>query len=132
MDPTALFPDICHLKEGRVEAYGAAGIPISGLMHSWRTGRYHNPVKALVFNITLNQVLTGIRAHILIVPGNDHMGKGPGKGRDLLNIDRGRNIDSAMTDINADLHNLNVESGRRRVVFKSTFYFPLSTLLPLA
>jgi hypothetical protein len=32
------------------------------------------------------------------------MGKSPGKNRDLLNIDRGRNIDSAMTDINADLH----------------------------
>jgi hypothetical protein len=104
MDPTALFPDIGHLKEVRVEAYGAAGIPISGLMHSWRTGRYHHPVDTEIFNIGLNQVLTGIGTHILIVSGNGHMGKSPGKNRDLLNIDRGRNIDSAMTDINADLH----------------------------
>jgi hypothetical protein len=35
------------------------------------------------------------------------MGKGPGKSRDLLYIDRGRNVDSAMTDINADLHKAN-------------------------
>ena len=27
-----------------------------------------------------------------------------GKSRDLLDIDGGRDIDSAMTDINADLH----------------------------
>jgi hypothetical protein len=32
------------------------------------------------------------------------MGKGSSKGRDLLNIDRGWNVDSAMADINADLH----------------------------
>jgi hypothetical protein len=107
MDPTALFPDIGHLKEVRVEAHGAAGIPISGLMHSWRTGRYHDPVNAQILNIVLDPVLTGIRTHILIVSGNGHMGKSPGKNRDLLNIDRGRNIDSAMTDINADLHKSN-------------------------
>jgi hypothetical protein len=33
------------------------------------------------------------------------MGKGSGKCRHLLNIDRRRNINSAMTDVDADLHN---------------------------
>jgi hypothetical protein len=105
MDPTALFPDIGHLKKVRVETCGATGIPIGRLMHSRGTGCNHDPVNAQIFNIVLDPVLTGIRTHILIVPGNGHMGKGPGKGCDLLNINRCGNVDSTMTDIDTNFHN---------------------------
>jgi len=106
MDPGTLFSDIGHLKEIGIEASRAAGIPIGGLMHSWGARRYYDPVNTQIFNIGLNPVLTGVRTHILIVSGNGHMGKGSSKGCDLLNIDRGCNVDSAMADINADFHAL--------------------------
>jgi hypothetical protein len=40
----------------------------------------------------------------VIIAGNGDVRQGFSKGIDLPDIDRGRNVDTTMTDVNADFH----------------------------
>jgi hypothetical protein len=75
-------------------------------VHPRRASRYHHPINAIVSDIVLNQFLARIRAHILIISGDFDMGKGLSKCPDPFDIYCRRNVDSTMTDIDTDLHNI--------------------------
>jgi hypothetical protein len=112
MNPRALFSDVGHFKKVGIESCRVNGLTVSRFVHSRRASSHDYAVNAIVSDIVLNHVLAGIRAHILIISSYGNMGKSFGECRHLLDIDRCRNINSAMTDENADLHFSNVV-GRR-------------------
>jgi len=105
VNPGTLFTDIGHFKIVRVEPCGLNGLTVSRFVHSRRARGYHHPINAIVSDIVLNQILTRIRTHILIIPSDLDMGEGLSKFPHLLDIYRSCNVNSTMTDINADLHN---------------------------
>jgi len=106
MDPGTLFTDIGHFKKVGIKARRPNGISISIFMHPRGTGSHYDPIDAKTFNVIFNEILTGVRTHILIIPGHGDMGKGLGERRQLFNVDRCRNINSTMTDVYTNLHNL--------------------------
>jgi hypothetical protein len=104
MNPGALFPDVGHFKKVGIESCGVNGLAVSRFVHSRGASRHDDAVNAVVSDVVLNHVLAGIGAHILIISRDGNVGKGFGECRHLLDIDRCRNINSTMTDENADLH----------------------------
>jgi hypothetical protein len=112
MNPGTLFPDVGHFKKVRIESCRVNGLPVGRFVHPGRASSDDYPVNAAVSDIVLNQVLAGVGTHVLIISGDGDMGKGFGKCRHLFDVNRCRNIDSAMTDKNADFHFSNVV-GRR-------------------
>jgi hypothetical protein len=100
-------------------------------MHSRRTGGHDHPINAVVSDVVLDQILTGIRTHILIISGDGDSGKGLGISPYLFDIYCRSNVDTTMTDINTDFHSLNVESGTWNVDFLFfTFKLLRATLRP--
>jgi hypothetical protein len=115
MNPGTLFSDVGHFEKVGIESRRVDGLTIGRFVHSRRAGRYDHPVNAIVSDIVLNQVLAGVGTHVLIIPGDGNMGKGFGECRYLLDIDRCRNINSTMTDKNANFHISNVVGRRSKV-----------------
>jgi hypothetical protein len=105
VNPGTLFTDVGHFKKVGIESCRLDSLTVSGFVHPGRASRYHHPINAIVSDIVLNQILARIRAHILIISGDFDMGEGLSKCPDLFDIYCRRNVDSTMTDINADLHN---------------------------
>jgi hypothetical protein len=108
VNPGTLFTDVGHFKKVGIESCRLNGLTVSRFVHSGGASRYHHPINAIVSDIVLNQILTRIRTHILIISGNRDMRKRLSKCLYLLDIYRSRNVDSTMTDINADFHGFSV------------------------
>jgi len=73
-------------------------------VHSWGTGSHYNPIETQILDIILNEILTGIRTHILIISGDRNMGESLCEGRHSIDIYSSGNVNPTMTDVNAYLH----------------------------
>ena len=101
-DPRHLLADVAHLHQEAVQAGVLGGAAEGGLVQVRRAGRHHDAGQAVLGDVPLHQFLAGVRAHVLVVPGDDHAGQALGELRQRLDVDRAGNIAAAMADVNPD------------------------------
>jgi hypothetical protein len=102
VNPTALFPQVSHFEQVRIEAGALDHLPEGGFMEPWGTGGDHHAVKPELGNIFPDALLTGFRARILDISSVDDIFKFGALGGDSLAIDCSGDVQSAMADKDAD------------------------------
>ena len=71
-------------------------------MHRGRAGSDDDAVQVVLFDRLLDERLTGVGAHILVVGGVDDTGIVEQRFGHLLHVHRASDVESAVTDKNAD------------------------------
>jgi hypothetical protein len=102
-------------------------------MHSRRAGSDHHPVDGEFADILFDQILSGVRAEITVIPGCLHSGKGAGETGKFMTINCGSDIGTTVTDIDTDFLFHKVTKGlkgSRIQVIKGEIFF-LKTLEPM-
>jgi hypothetical protein len=102
VNPTALFPQVSHFEQVRIEAGAFEHLPEGGFMEPWRAGGDHHAVKPELGNIFPDALLTGFRARIVDISRNNDIFKFGALGGDPLAIDCSGDVQSAMADKDAD------------------------------
>ena len=74
-DPRHLLADVAHLHQEAVQAGVLGGAAEGGLVQVRRAGGHHDAGEAVLGDVPLHQFLAGVRAHVLVVPGEDHAGQ---------------------------------------------------------
>jgi len=102
VNPTALFSQVSHFEQVRIEAGALDHLPEGEFMEPWRTGGDHHAVKPELGNIFPDALLTGFRARIVDISRKNDIFKFGALGGDSLAIDRSGDVQSAMADKDAD------------------------------
>jgi hypothetical protein len=101
MNPGALFPDIGNIEKVGIDPFFGKYVSKGRLMHPRRAGGDDHPVDGEITDILFDQILAGIGTEITVVTGNLDSGEGSGKRGEFMTIDRGSDIRSTVTDVNA-------------------------------
>jgi hypothetical protein len=102
VDPTALFPQVGHFQQVRIEAGRDQHLPEGRLMQPRRAGAHHDAIQAVLRNIVADLALPGLAARITDGLGDGHIRQtGNGCG-DPVAIHRLRNVHAAAAYIDAD------------------------------
>ena len=102
VNPTALFPQVSHFEQVRIEACAFEHLPEGGFMEPWRTGGDHHALKPEIGNIFPDALLTGFRARIVDISRKSDIFKFGALGGDPLTIHCSGDVQSAMADKDAD------------------------------
>ena len=94
-----MLPDIGHLKEVGIYPGLLAGAAKGRLMHRRRTRGNNYPVKPQLLNILLNEFLTRVGTHELIVTSDDYCIQVLGKLGYLTAINSSGDVTTTMADI---------------------------------
>ena len=102
-DPGAVLAHVGHLEQERVEAGVGRGLAERGLVHGRRAGRHDDAVHAELLDVFFDQVLAGIRAHVLVLARDHHVGLLGSPGGDLLDVDLAADVAAAVAEVDGDL-----------------------------
>ena len=75
VNPGDVLTDVHHLHEEGVDASARDGAPEGGLVEVRRTSRHHDPIQPMLGNISLDQLLAWVRAHVLVLTRDYHVGQ---------------------------------------------------------
>ncbi len=102
VDPGAVLADVGHLAEEGVEARTLGGIAEGLLVHPRGAGGDDDPVKVLLGDRLLQQVLPRVGAHVFVVGGIGDTGDAACLLCYPFHVDRARDVLAAVTDKYAD------------------------------
>jgi hypothetical protein len=102
VNPTALFPQVSHFEQVRIEARAFEHLPEGGFMEPWGAGGDHHAVKPELGNIFPDALLTGFRARIEDISRKGDIFKFGALGGDPPAIHCSGDVQSAMADKDAD------------------------------
>ena len=102
MYPRALLSYVCYLNHVGVKTCGGSRLTECRLVHSGGAGAYDDACELMLGNRLLYHVLSCLRAHILIVGGEDHAGLVLQGVRNCLNVNRTCNVTAAPTYKNSN------------------------------
>jgi hypothetical protein len=96
--PGAVFTNVGHLTEERVQTGGFDRFSEGFLMHARRAGRYHNVGELLFLNGFFEQVLSRVGAHVFVVGGKGYAGEIADFPGNSLDIDCSGYVLAAVAD----------------------------------
>ena len=102
MHPAILLPQSDVVVQVRIQPGALYGPPEGLLMQENGTCSHDDPVDTVFFNVVGDQLLARIRAHELIAPRNDDVGKCPERFRDQITAHGIADVAATIADINAD------------------------------
>ncbi len=100
--PGDLLADVGHLHQEAVQAGVLGGAAEGGLVQVGRAGRHHDAVQPQLADVALDQLLAGIGAHVLVVPGQGDAGQTLGELGQGVDVDHAGDIGAAVADVDAD------------------------------
>ena len=100
--PGNLLPHGGHLEHERIQPGPPACTLECFFMKTGGAGGHHHTIQPVVSDVFFDHLLAGVRAHEFVIPRDHHIFQVPGKGSHFVHANFPRDIDSAMTHINAD------------------------------
>ena len=100
--PRVVLADVDHVEKEWVQSAGFDRAAEGVLMQERRARRHDDPIQAELLDVLLNQLLARIRAHVLVVARDDHVGHGGDISGQCLHIHHPGDVGAAMADIKAD------------------------------
>ena len=101
--PRGVLADVGHLQQVGVEPGIGGRLAEGRLVHRGRAGRDDGPRDAVLLDVLLDQVLAGVRAHVLVLARDGDVGLFGRPARDLCDVDLAGDVGAAVADVDADL-----------------------------
>ena len=118
--PGIVFADVHHLELVGVEAALLGGSAKGLLVKVRGTGGDHDAVEAVLADVVDNELLAGVRAHVLVVARQDDPRQRGGPVGNAGYVDDAGDICAAVADVDADTH-----FGFRRQLWHGSGFPPL-------
>ena len=100
--PGVVLTGVHHLEIKRIQAGRRRRLPEGVLVQQGRARRHHNAVQPVLPDVLLDQLLPGIRTHILVIPRHGHIGQRRRILAHRLDVHHAGNIGSAVANVIAD------------------------------
>ena len=100
--PRVVLADVHHLQEERIQTPVSQGFAEGVLVQQRRATGHHHAIQLELLNVLLDHLLAGVRAHVLVVARNDHVGKIGGEVGHRLAVHHPGDVGAAMADVDSD------------------------------